>query len=122
MTQKTRKTLSNRLMLSLLSLLMPLGLLAQDIKVQGVVRDETGEAVIGASVMQKGKGNGTVTDLNGNFSLSVPSKATLVISYVGYSTQEVAVNGSNPLTITLKEDSKVLNEVVASPSAHSTRR
>lgn len=77
-----KQLLMKRLMLSLLAVLMPLGLLAQEIKVQGVVKDQTGEAVIGATVMQKGTSNGTVTDFDGNFSLSVPSKATLVISAV----------------------------------------
>jgi hypothetical protein len=56
------------LMLSLI-MLLPLSLLAQEIKVQGVVKDQTGEAVIGATVMQKGTSNGTVTDFDGNFSL-----------------------------------------------------
>lgn len=56
-----KRLLKERLVLSLLTLLMPLGLLAQDIKVQGVVKDETGETVIGASVMQKGTTNGAVT-------------------------------------------------------------
>jgi TonB-linked SusC/RagA family outer membrane protein len=87
-------------------------LLAQDIKVQGIVKDETGETVIGASVMQKGTTNGAVTDIDGNFSLTVPSKATLVVSYIGFTTQEIAVGGRTQLEITLKEDDQTLNEVV----------
>lgn len=110
--RKTKKLFSNRLMLSLLGLLLSLGMLAQNIHVQGVVRDETGETIIGASVMQKGKGNGTVTDLDGKFSLSVPSNAVLVVSYIGYSTQEIAVGGKTSLTIVMKEDNQTLNEVV----------
>lgn len=73
-------------MLGLLAMLIPLSLLAQDIKVQGVVKDQTGEAVIGATVMQKGTSNGTITDIDGNFSLSVPSNATLSVSYIGFAT------------------------------------
>lgn len=107
-----KRLLKERLVLSLLTLLMPLGLLAQDIKVQGVVKDETGETVIGASVMQKGTTNGAVTDIDGNFSLTVPSKATLVVSYIGFTTQEIAVGGRTQLEITLKEDDQTLNEVV----------
>ena len=109
---KMKRLLKERLVLSLLTLLMPLGLLAQDIKVQGVVKDETGETVIGASVMQKGTTNEAVTDIDGNFSLTVPSKATLVVSYIGFTTQEIAVGGRTQLEITLKEDDQTLNEVV----------
>ena len=109
---KMKQLLKERLVLSLLTLLMPLGLLAQDIKVQGVVKDETGETVIGASVMQKGTTNEAVTDIDGNFSLTVPSKATLVVSYIGFTTQEIAVGGRTQLEITLKEDDQTLNEVV----------
>ena len=109
---KMKRLLKERLVLSLLTLLMPLGLLAQDIKVQGVVKDERGETVIGASVMQKGTTNGAVTDIDGNFSLTVPSKATLVVSYIGFTTQEIAVGGRTQLEITLKEDDQTLNEVV----------
>ena len=107
-----KQLLKERLVLSMLTLLMPLGLLAQDIKVQGIVKDETGETVIGASVMQKGTTNGAVTDIDGNFSLTVPSKATLVVSYIGFTTQEIAVDGRTQLEITLKEDDQTLNEVV----------
>lgn len=110
--RKSKQLLTKRLALSLLTLLMSLSLLAQDIKVQGVVKDQTGETVIGATVMQKGTNNGTVTDFDGNFSLSVPSKATLVISYIGYTTQEVAVNGKSKIEVVLKEDSQTLSEVV----------
>lgn len=110
--RKTKKLLSNRLTFILFGLLLSLGVFAQDIQVQGVIKDETGEAVIGASVMQKGKNNGTVTDFDGQFSLSVPSEATLVISYIGYATQEIAVKGKTSLTIILKEDNQTLNEVV----------
>ena len=99
-------------MLSMLMLLMPLGLLAQEIKVQGVVKDPTGETIIGATVMQKGTNNGTVTDVDGNFTLTVPSNATLTISYIGYATQEIAVNGKTEFSIVLEDDSQALNEVV----------
>lgn len=79
---------------------------------KGLVKDASGEAIIGASVVVKGTMNGIITDFDGNFSLSDVSKGSIiVISYVGYQTQEVKWNGA-PLTITLKEDAKVLGEVV----------
>ena len=110
--RKSKQLLTKRLAFILFTMLMSLNVLAQDIKVQGIVKDETGEAVIGASVMQKGTTNGAVTDIDGNFSLTVPSKATLVVSYIGFTTQEIAVGGRTQLEITLKEDDQTLNEVV----------
>ena len=110
--RKSKQLLTKRLAFILFTMLMSLNVLAQDIKVQGIVKDETGETVIGASVMQKGTTNGAVTDIDGNFSLTVPSKATLVVSYIGFTTQEIAVGGRTQLEITLKEDDQTLNEVV----------
>ena len=81
---RTNQLLRKSFALVLLAMLMPFSLLAQDIKVQGVVTDQTGETVIGATVMQKGTSNGTVTDLDGNFALNVPADATLTISYIGF--------------------------------------
>lgn len=79
---------------------------------KGLVKDATGESVIGASVVVKGTTNGTITDFDGNFSLDGIKKGdVIVISYVGYQTQEIKWNGS-PLNVILKEDSKTLNEVV----------
>lgn len=85
----------------------------QSNKVTGTVRDALGP-VIGASVIEKGNAvNGTVTDVDGKFSLNVPSGATLVISYVGYKSQEIEVKaGQVPLDIILEEDSKMLDDVV----------
>ena len=82
------------------------------INVKGVVNDAMGP-VIGASIVEKGKAtNGTITDMNGNFSLNVPSDATLTISFIGYTTQDVPVAGKASLNITLKEDTEMLDEVV----------
>ena len=79
---------------------------------KGLVKDATGESVIGASVVVKGTTNGTITDFDGNFSLDGIKKGdVIVISYVGYQTQEIKWNGS-PLNVILKEDSKTLSEVV----------
>ncbi|MCD8182615.1 MAG: SusC/RagA family TonB-linked outer membrane protein [Bacteroides sp.] len=82
------------------------------INVKGVVNDAMGP-VIGASVVEKeNTSNGTITDIDGNFSLKVSSNATLVVSFIGYKTQEVPVNGKTSFTINLAEDTEMLDEVV----------
>ena len=82
-------------------------------KVTGKIVDAAGEPVIGASVVVKGTNVGTVTDVNGSFALaSVPKEATLVVSYVGYRTQTIAVGGKSAFDVTLEEDKQLLDEVV----------
>lgn len=81
-------------------------------RVSGTVLDPFGEPVIGANVVEKGTMNGIITDINGKFALDVVSGATLVISYIGYTTIEVPVANKENLTITLKEDTETLEEVV----------
>lgn len=87
---------------------------AQQRQVTGIVKDQTGEPIIGASVLEKGSTNGVITDLDGNFKLTVSNavKAVLQISYVGYKTQEISVNGKTLLEVVLKEDTELLDEVV----------
>ena len=80
--------------------------------ISGVVKDETGEPVIGANVVVKGTTNGTVTDMNGRYSLEVPEGGVLQISYIGYNTQEVKVGGGDVVNVSLREDSEALDEVV----------
>ena len=75
--------------MSLLLLMYCAGVMAQTADVSGKVIDEQGEPVIGASVVQKGTSNGTVTDIDGNFTFKAPQNATLVVSYVGYKSVEV---------------------------------
>lgn len=86
--------------------------LAQKITVHGHVVDETGEELIGASVMEKGTTNGVSTDFDGNFELSVNPNATLVISYVGCDTQDVAVNGQTNLHVVMTSNATALDDVV----------
>lgn len=89
------------------------GALAQSITINGIVKDSTGEGIIGANVLQKGTTNGTVTDLDGNFTLTVPDKnAVLVFSFLGYVSQEVIVGNQTTLNIILKEDTQNLDEVI----------
>lgn len=83
----------------------------QDHKVTGTVVDAMGP-VIGASIVEKGTSNGTVTDLDGNYSLSVKPGATLVVSYIGYKTQEIKVGSNARIDVTLDEDNTNLDEVV----------
>lgn len=80
--------------------------------INGVVLDNSGVSVIGANVMEKGTTNGVITDVDGNFSLNVDENAVLIISYIGYVTQEVAVNNRRQISITLLEDFQKLEEVV----------
>ena len=81
--------------------------------IQGLVKDETGETIIGAAIKVKGTTIGTTTDMDGLYNLSVPSEnSVLIVSYIGYVTQEVKVGGRQNIIITLKEDTKNLEEVV----------
>lgn len=89
-----------------------LNVFAQQVLVSGNIVDDTGVSVIGASVLEKGTTNGTISDIDGKFSISVSKESTLVVSFVGYSTQEIPVQGKTFFDIVLKEDSEVLDEVV----------
>ena len=81
--------------------------------IQGIVADDKGEPVIGASVQIKGEGSGTITDIDGRYSImNVPESATLTISYIGYKTVNISAKDKNTAKITLVEDSKMIDEVV----------
>ena len=85
----------------------------QKTQVTGVIVDASGEPLIGVSVVEKGnKTNCAVTDIDGKFVINVPANSSLVVSYVGYKTQEVAVAGKHNINVTLKEDAEMLNDVV----------
>ena len=91
--------------------LFPMGALAQSL-VKGTVNDEAGEPIIGATVKVQGTNTGAITDFNGNFQIQAASNATLNISYVGYVPQSVKVAGKTNITVVLKEDAQMLNDVV----------
>lgn len=111
--QKYKMPISRlRMMVCLIGMLLPMCMFAQQITVQGVVKDQTGETVIGASVMEKGTTNGTITGIDGDFSLNMSPNGTLVVSFVGYKTQEVQVKGQKQLQVVLFEDAEMLDEVV----------
>ena len=86
--------------------------LAQSKQVTGRIADTKGEPAIGASILEKGTTNGTITDFDGNFKLNVSPNAVLQISYIGYKTQEIAVGNKSRLNVTMEEDTEVLDEVV----------
>lgn len=94
----------------LVSLLFAVMTQAQNYQLSGMVVDETGDPIIGASVVEKGSTRGTVTDIDGKFAFKGNEGARLVVSYIGFVTTEVA--GGQNLKITLKEDQKSLSEVV----------
>ncbi|MBQ0087391.1 MAG: TonB-dependent receptor [Bacteroidales bacterium] len=87
------------------------GVNAQNVKVSGTVSDNVGP-VAGASILVKGTTEGTITDVDGKYSISVPANATLVVSFIGYQTEEVAVGGRSVVNVLLKEDSELLAESV----------
>lgn len=102
-----------RFLLLLLFAAISLSVSAQTITVTGNVKDTSGEPIIGASIVEKGStSNGTITDLDGNFSLKVPSQATLTVSYIGMKTQEIAIKGQTNINVTLSDDTQALEEVV----------
>ena len=90
--------------------------------VKGTVIDATGEPVIGANVKEAGSTNGTITDINGEFTLNVGPKATLEISFIGYITQKVTVGDSNSVKVTLKEDMTTLDEVIVTGYGMSQKK
>ena len=106
------KKLQKTLGLLFLFCMLPLSMASAQSVVKGTVNDEAGEPVIGATVKVQGSNDGTITDFNGNFSVNAASNATLVISYVGYVTQQVQVGGRSNINITLVEDNTTLNDVV----------
>ena len=81
-------------------------------KITGQVKDALGEPIIGANVVVKGTTNGTITDIDGNFSLEVPDNAILVVSYIGYTDRTVEVGNSSKVMVSLSEDTQKLDEVV----------
>lgn len=110
--EKIKNLMTHRMAFLCLYLMLPLGIFAQSISVTGVVKDASGETVIGATVREKGTDNATVTDLDGNYTIRVAPKAALVFSYVGYKSAEVNVGGRTSVNVTLQEDNHTLNELV----------
>lgn len=117
---QSHKGIFSRMVLVLMSLLVSTAAWAQA-NVTGTVVDQNDEPLMGATVIVKGTASGTSTDLDGNFTINAAQGKTLVVSYVGYTTQEVPVKGSH-LQITLKEDAALLDEVVVIGYGTMTRK
>ena len=86
---------------------------AQNITITGTVKDQSGEPLIGVNVMEKGTTNGSITDMDGKYSVSSTGKKTiLVFSYIGYISQEIPAGNRKTINVTMKEDTEELEEVV----------
>lgn len=104
-----------RLLLAvMISFICCLGTYAQEQRatITGVVKDINGESIIGANVSVEGTTIGTITDMDGAFKLEAPTNGSLIFSFIGYETQKIKINKKTSFTITLKEDTKLLSEVV----------
>ena len=99
-------------LLPLLGLLLSLSLSAQDIVVKGHVKDATGESVIGANILIKGTSIGTISDVDGNFTLKAATGNVLTVTCIGYKGQEITVIDKPLIVVTMQEDSELLDEVV----------
>ena len=108
------RTFALTLLAVLAGMFFPLQALAQQLKVSGTVTDQNGETVIGATVKVKGGADAaaTITDMDGRYTVNAPSDGTLVVSYIGFATQEVAVGGRQQVDIVMKEDDEMLEELV----------
>ena len=105
-----RKTL---LFLFLFALTTPFVALAQSLTVTGrVISSDDGLGLPGVTIISKGEGGGTVTDIDGNYSINVKSNGTLVFSFVGFTTQEIPVKGRNKINVTMDQDAQLLDDVV----------
>lgn len=111
--------MKRKLMMFLALFFIGIGLAVAQTQVRGTVVDEAGEPVIGATIQIKGTSQGTVSDIDGNFNLSAPAGGTLVISYVGYQTQEVPVSAN--VRVALQTDTELLDEVIVVAYGTSTK-
>ena len=105
-------TMSKRGHITLVALFITLMAFAQDINVKGVILDETDTPLIGATIQVKGSKAGTITDFDGNFSINAPKNGVLSVSYIGYKTQDIKIQGRTKLSVKLTPDNAMLDEVV----------
>lgn len=105
-----RNVVSRFLLLWVVGMLLSVQVFAQGLTVKGVVKDNTGMGVIGANILVKGTTNGTITDFDGNFTLEAKKGDVIVISFIGYKTQELPVAAT--MNVTLQDDTEVLDDVV----------
>ncbi len=113
MQRMSNKMRNMRTLVLMLFAAISLSVSAQTITLNGSVKDTSGDPIIGASIVEKGNtANGTITDLDGNFNLKVSPQATVIISYIGMKTQEIALKGQRKINVTLSDDSQALEEVI----------
>jgi len=112
--------MKRKLMMFLALFMLGIGWVSAQVRVQGTVFDEAGEPIIGATVLVKGTNQGTVTDVDGSFTLTAPAGETLVISYVGYATKEVPVSPN--VRVVLSEETSVLEEVIVTAFGTTTKK
>ena len=112
--------MKRKLMMFLALFMLGIGWVSAQVRVQGTVVDEAGEPIIGATVLVKGTNQGTVTDVDGSFTLTAPAGETLVISYVGYATKEVPVSPN--VRVVLSEETSVLEEVIVTAFGTTTKK
>lgn len=110
--QQTMHGLHTMLSLVLLFIATTTGIAQNNLTITGTIRDATGEGIPGATILVKGTSTGTATDVNGYYSLSAPSDAVLVISYVGYTTKEVQINGQTSVDIIIESSASSLDEII----------
>ena len=108
----SKKMKNMRMVLFMLFATVSLSLSAQSITLTGKVKDKTGEGVIGASVLEKGTSNGTITDMDGKFTLKISGNKPVVISYIGMKSQEINVKGKTKIDVVLEDDAQALDEVI----------
>lgn len=111
-----------KILFFLLGILLSFNVMAQTKAITGKVVDTLGEPVIGASVLQVGTSNGTITDIDGNFSLSVTQGAKIAVTFIGYQPQTITVGAQNSYSIVLKEDTEMLEEVVVTGYGGAQKR
>ena len=113
MNQTVTFWLVRKLIVGLLCICSTAATFAQTATVSGVVKDDTGEPVIGANVIVKGTTNGTITGIDGDFTLSNVKKSDVIVfTFIGYKTEEVKYTGQSSVNVTLKDDTELLDEVV----------
>lgn len=115
--------MKNLIVTSVVAMVGSLGVFAENTSVKGLVKDSrTGEAIIGASVIQQGTNNGVITDINGEYIIDVPVDASLSVSYVGYITSVINVNGKNKIDIPMEENTINLKELVVIGYGQESRK
>ncbi len=104
-------TISHRGFITLLALVISISQFAQNVD-KGAIVDETNLPLIGATVQVKGNSGGAVTDIDGKYSIHAKKRSTIVVSYIGYKTQEIKIQGKTSINVTLMPDNQTLDEVV----------